>query len=78
LIALLDITGPLVTSSANQPGERIANNIKEAYEHFGDKADFYINGGDLSNRLASTIIAIDETGLRVLRKGFTKPSQLLN
>jgi len=75
LITLLDITGPLLTSSANQPGKKTANNINQAYEYFDDKVDFYIDGGDLSNRLASTIVIIDDTGLKVLRKGSIKLSQ---
>src|SRR5262249_701078 len=38
---LLAQTGPLVTSSANQPGEPSANTIAEARQYFGDQVDFY-------------------------------------
>lgn len=72
LIKLIDITGPLLTSSANQPGEIVANNINEAYKYFGDEVDFYIDGGDLSDRLASTIVAINDKEIRVLREGSIK------
>ncbi len=66
---LLDITGPLLTSSANHPGQKVADTINEARDYFGNLVDFYIDGGDLSGALASTIMKIDETGVQMLRKG---------
>lgn len=66
---LLNLTGPLLTSSANQPGDPVASTVAEARKYFGDQVDFYIDGGDLSERLASTIIKIDENGIVVLRQG---------
>jgi len=64
---LLNITGPLLTSSANHPGEPVANTIAEAKKYFGDSIDFYIDGGDLSNTKSSKIIEIAKTEIKTIR-----------
>lgn len=69
---LLAKTGPLVTSSANTPGDPPANTIQEAQKYFGDAVDFYVDGGDLSNRPPSTIIRIIDDAIEVLREGAVK------
>lgn len=66
---LLQQTGPLLTSSANQPGQPPASTIKEAQDYFGDEIDFYVDGGDLSNRKPSTIIRMIDDAVEVLREG---------
>lgn len=72
LRALLRMTGPLMTSSANQPGEPPATTFTEAEAYFGDAVDFYIDGGDLSGRAPSTIIKITDDGIEVIREGAVK------
>lgn len=74
LQSLLKKTGPLLTSSANQPGEPPANTVAEARKYFGDQVDFYIDGGDLSGRQPSTIIRILDDAVEVLRPGAVKIS----
>lgn len=69
---ILGQTGPLVTSSANQPGEPVAVNVAEAQKHFGDSVDFYVDQGDLSGRAASTIVRVGDKGVEVLREGAVK------
>jgi tRNA threonylcarbamoyl adenosine modification protein (Sua5/YciO/YrdC/YwlC family) len=69
---LLEKTGPLLTSSANQPGEPPANNIDEAKKYFGEHVDFYVDGGDLSNQQASTIIRMVDDAIEVIREGAVK------
>lgn len=69
LHSLLMQTGPLLTSSANSPGEPTAVNIDQAKAYFGDRVDFYEDGGDLSNRQASTLIRIVDDAIEVLRQG---------
>lgn len=72
LQALLAQTGPLVTSSANQPGEPPAQNYAEAHAYFGDSVDFYVDAGELEKREPSTIAGIRPNGLRVFRQGAYK------
>lgn len=72
LQALLNATGPLLTSSANHPGEPTATTINQARDFFGDQVDFYEDGGDLSNREPSTIIRIIDDAIEVIRAGAVK------
>lgn len=66
-------TGPLVTSSANHPGKPEAKSVQEARDYFGDKVDFYVDGGDLSGRAASTIIRVGDGGkIEIIRVGAVK------
>lgn len=66
---LLEKTGPLMTSSANQPGEPGATNLEEAYEYFGETIDFYVDGGVIADVLPSTIIRPNPDGIEILRPG---------
>lgn len=68
----LEQTGPLLTSSANLPGENPATTVLEAREYFGDKIDFYVDGGDLSGKAPSTIIRVVDDTVEVLREGAVK------
>lgn len=72
LVELLKKTGALLTTSANQPGEPVANNVKEARSYFGDQVDFYQDAGDLSARQPSTVIRIIDDAVEVLRQGAVK------
>ena len=74
LAAILNKAGPILTTSANSPGEKPANTIKEAEAYFGDKVDFYVDGGDLKNRQPSTIIRIVDDAIEVIRQGAGKIS----
>lgn len=69
---LLEKTGPLLTSSANQPGEPTANIVQQAKDYFGDQPDFYDDGGDLSGREPSTIIRIIDDAVEIIRQGAVK------
>lgn len=69
---LLEQTGPLLTSSANHPGEPTAMNVDEAKAYFGDKVDFYEDGGDLSGRAPSTIIRVVDDAIEIVREGAVK------
>ncbi len=70
--SLLDAVGPLVTSSANQPGEAEAEDISEAQAHFGETVDFYVDGGNKSQSQASTVIRIVDDAVEILREGLIK------
>lgn len=72
LQGLLAETGPLQTTSANAPDEPTAINIQEALAYFGDTVDFYVDGGELSNRPPSTIIRIVDDAIEVIREGAVK------
>lgn len=68
---LLKKTGPLVAPSANIESLRPAKTVKEARKCFGDRADFYLSKGKLTSK-SSTLIAVKEGKIAVLRKGAAK------
>lgn len=71
LTKLLTKTGALLTSSANLPGEEPATTLQEAKAYFGDKLDFYVDGGEL-NGAPSTVIRVVDDVVEVLREGRVK------
>lgn len=68
---LLRRTGPLVAPSANVEGRPPAKTIRDAQRYFGTKVDFYVDAGRLDRR-PSTLVAIQGSRLKVLRKGAVK------
>lgn len=65
---LLQQTGPLLTSSANQSGEPPATTIEKAKAYFGDQVEWYEDGG-VVNREPSTVIRILDDAIEVVRQG---------
>ncbi|HEX5456265.1 MAG TPA: L-threonylcarbamoyladenylate synthase [Candidatus Saccharimonadales bacterium] len=72
LADMLAQTGPLLTSSANLPGEPTSADIDEAKGYFSDKVDFYLDGGRLEARKPSTLIRVVDDAIEVLREGTVK------
>lgn len=72
LRAVLELTGPLQTTSANQPGEPEATTVAAAQAYFGNDVDFYVEGGDLSGRKPSTLIRVVDDAIEVIREGAVK------
>lgn len=66
---LLETTGPLITTSANRPGEPTVTHIDQAVKIFGTTVDFYVDGGDYTDRQPSTVILFSDTATSVLRAG---------
>lgn len=75
LQALLGSVGPLQTTSANQPGQPVASTVAKAQQYFHDQVDFYVDGGDLSGRAASTILRIVDDAIEIIREGAVKISE---
>ncbi len=70
---ILLATGPIITSSANRPGEPTVTQIDQAVEIFGDQVDFYVDGGNYSGRQPSTVVVLESGGVNILRDG-AKPN----
>jgi L-threonylcarbamoyladenylate synthase len=66
---VLELTGPLLTSSANQPGMEPAHTIAEAKNYFGNNVDYYFDGGNLSGRKPSTVLRIVDDAVEIVRQG---------
>lgn len=72
LAKLLTKTGPLLSTSANHPGQPEAANLEQATKYFGESVDIYLDGGDLSGKAASTVIRVVDDAVEVLREGAIK------
>lgn len=68
----LSQVGVLLTSSANDPGQPTATNVDEARAYFGDKVDFYVDGGTIVAGQPSTVIRVVDDAIEVLRQGAVK------
>jgi L-threonylcarbamoyladenylate synthase len=76
-LALLRLTGPLATTSANRHGEAPADTAAGVAAALGDEVDTVLDGGR-SAGLASTIIDCTTTTPRVLRDGPISATALLS
>ncbi len=71
LVRLLQMTGPLVSTSANPEGQKPATSIQEAYNYFGDDIDIYIDEGPKPD-ISSTLIELKNGKINILRQGEEK------
>lgn len=65
LLTLLQITGPLVSTSANIHKGSVAKTVQEAYGVFGDLVDFYVDGGELNNPPSSIFKILDDEIVKI-------------
>lgn len=72
LLGLLEQTGPLMTTSANHPGEPHATCIDDVINYFDDKLDYMVNIGEITDRPSSTIIGLNGDEIVVYRQGAVK------
>ena len=69
---LLKATGPLVAPSANLAGKPTAVSIQEAQKYFGNKIDFYVDGGAVSGK-PSTLVSLEAGNtFKIIRLGEKK------
>jgi L-threonylcarbamoyladenylate synthase len=64
---LLLKTGPLIAPSANPEGEMPAMTIDEAKMYFGERVDFYVDSGEVTDETPSKLYRLQEDGLERLR-----------
>ncbi len=69
VLSILRSSGPLMSSSANLPGEKPAETIQQAYDYFGNRVDAYFDAGNLAGRAPSTVIRVVDDAIEVLRQG---------
>ena len=67
LLNLLSVTGPLLTTSANVPGETPADTITQAQQYFGERVDFYVDGGEVTDDTPSKLFRFGQQGMERLR-----------
>jgi L-threonylcarbamoyladenylate synthase len=65
---LLELSGPLAVTSANESGGRETMNDREARDVFGDRVAVYLEG-EAPGGMASTVVDATGSDLAVLRRG---------
>lgn len=74
---LIQLTGPLIASSANRRGAAPPLNCKDAVESIGSEVGIAIDGGPCKVAEASTIIRFDSRGaFEILRQGLITRSMI--
>ncbi|MDN4185639.1 MAG: L-threonylcarbamoyladenylate synthase [Dehalococcoides mccartyi] len=68
---------PVTGTSANLSGCKSSLNAAEAKKQLGDRVDFILDGGQVSGGVESTIIAVNPDGLKIIRQGAIKESDIL-
>ena len=66
---LIEQVGPLIAPSANLSNQSPAKNLAEARAYFGERVDFYVDGGVL-NEDPSTVVLVEKDGsITIKRQG---------
>lgn len=65
---MLRVSGPIIAPSANPEGMKPAETVEEAESYFGNRADFFVDGGRLSG-LPSTVVRLEDDRFTVVRPG---------
>ena len=61
---------PIVSTSANKTDGSVCYSIKCVKEQLGEEPDLFLDGGELTSRLPSTIVTVDDYGYpEVIRQG---------
>ena len=76
VLALLALTGPLATTSANRSGEPTPATAAEVAGVFGASVAVYLDGGRARSGAASTVVSVAGDTLAVLRAGPISEGQL--
>jgi tRNA A37 threonylcarbamoyladenosine synthetase subunit TsaC/SUA5/YrdC len=69
-IALVEASGPIISTSANLHGHEPPRTMEEARAQLGDGVDYYIDSGEAPVQSPSTIIEpLPDGEIRILREG---------
>lgn len=61
--------GVMATTSINISGEEPLNDVNDIINAFEDKIDYIVMDQELQSKVSSTVISVNEDGIRVLRQG---------
>jgi len=75
LFELLDV--PIVSTSANLSRDKNIFSFKTIYSTFHNLVDIIINAGDIKESLGSTIVEIENDGIKIIREGDIKEKEIM-
>lgn len=71
-------TGPLATSSANRSGQETPSEVGMLVALFGEKVGVYLDAGSARAGPPSTVVAVDEERVEIIREGAVTERQIRN
>lgn len=76
---LIEYAGvPIAAPSANISGEPSGIDIKDIIKEFGDKVNYYIDGGKSKIGIGSTIVKVENNSIKILREGSISKKEIEN
>jgi L-threonylcarbamoyladenylate synthase len=69
---------PLTATSANPSGQPPAQTLAQARSYFSGKIEIFIDGGALTSKTGSTVAAVAENKIKIIRAGEIGKDQLQN
>ena len=71
-----EVGRPIATTSANISGKPSSIDIEDAISQFGEKVDYYIDGGKSKIGIGSTVLQIVDNTPNIIRKGSITEEQI--
>ena len=76
---LIEYAGvPIAAPSANISGKPSGIDLQEIIKEFGDKVDYYIDGGKSKIGIGSTIVKVENNTIKILREGSISKEEIEN
>ena len=76
---LIEYAGvPIAAPSANISGKPSGIDLQEIIKEFGDKVDYYIDGGKSKIGIGSTIVKVENNSIKILREGSISKKEIEN
>ena len=76
---LIEYAGvPIAAPSANISGKASGIDLQEIVKEFGDKVDYYIDGGKSKIGIGSTIVKVENNSIKILREGSISKKEIEN
>ena len=76
---LIEYAGvPIAAPSANISGKASGIDLQEIVKEFGDKVNYYIDGGKSKIGIGSTIVKVENNSIKILREGSISKKEIEN
>lgn len=76
---LIEYAGvPIAAPSANISGEPSGIDVQDIIKEFGDKVNYYIDGGKSKIGIGSTIVKVENNSIKILREGSISKKEIEN
>jgi L-threonylcarbamoyladenylate synthase len=69
---------PVTATSANPSGQPGAQTLAQAQNYFADRIEVFVDGGPLTSATGSTVAAVTEREIKIIRAGEISIAQLQN